>query len=281
MKLQSSERVERRATAVITICASIVIAWLAACAGPGNEPEPGTSSREDLPVVDDQGPFDPSEAVDDEDGQVIEELGSNAPQDQEAFADEPDPDQTSTQLAQAPKSADEAGANGKTSQEDDSNHEQTRSEQNNSTGEDEAGQADVPGDLQNAEEGEPQATGSQEVAAASTEDPSPEGETIATEREIAELRQAREQALDQADQASGDDRERKTELAFNPTPDPIEFGDERIPTFVDIALEALLVLVLAAGLTSFVRLGAHFPRTSMLAGALLLGAGIYIALQVG
>jgi hypothetical protein len=70
-----------------------ILAVLSLCACPllGHEEEPlpeGAELSEDrIPVVDDTGPFDPSEAVDDDDGDVVL-AATDDPTDASAFADE-------------------------------------------------------------------------------------------------------------------------------------------------------------------------------------------------
>ena len=95
--------------------AGLTLALCASCPGLGFEEEPfegsPTASSDRLPVVDDVGPFDPSEAVDDDDGAVVL-ADTDDPTDSAAFSETDAEGEVKTEGAENERSDGELGAEG-------------------------------------------------------------------------------------------------------------------------------------------------------------------------
>lgn len=239
------------------------IALVAACIGPTAEERPG-GSHPNLPVVDDVGPFDPSEAVDDDDEELAPFDVDKDPSDDEAFADEPEPDEPDRNEAQDAGAlpADTAEA---PSPEGRASAPSSAASPENPT---EAAPPEVVGDA-----GENERAKDGEL--------SPPGESIATPEQAQRLVESRERELARSEQDGRDDDEVKVEIARNPPAEPIPRGKGMAWTLLDYVFETLLVVLAAAALTFIPWIARRHPRwIAGLALALALVAG-FMWSQVG
>ncbi len=195
--------------AALALCCSCPIL------GSDEEPPAGapSASMDRVPVVDDVGPFDPSEAVDDDDGPVVL-AGKDDPTDQDAFEED------------ATEAADAA--------------------------ENERG------------DGEPGAP----------------GEDVAQPAEVAARERERKRDLERAEEAGGDEDERKAELGHNPPPEPATESEPAWLRPLELALETLIVACVAALLSAAIVFARSHPRL-VTAAAIGAAAAWFLSSQVG
>lgn len=211
--------------------------------GAGEEPPSrDAEGQEELPVVDDTGPFDPAEAVDDDDAPVVAVGTEKDPTDQDPFVDEPRPD--------------EGRADGESPAEERAEDEPE--------GRAAAHAADEP-TRTGTEPGENE----RERA-----DERPAGERVASPQEVRELEEARTRKLEEIARADGDDEEAKAELARNPPPEPLPEPDPIERAALAWVMEGLVLALVAGVLTALWRFARHYPKTVgavALAGVALVG----------
>jgi hypothetical protein len=197
------------------------LCWACPILGHDEEPlAPGPVESEDrIPVVDETGPFDPSEAVDDDDGDVVL-AGTDDPTDGSAFADE--------------TAGGEARAIEASARKDENEREKGR-------------ERDSPG---------------------------APGEPVADEAEAAAREQARKEAVERVDASGAEDDEKKVELGHNPPPEPTVESERETGKVLDVALETLLVAIVAALLSGALVFARSHPRSVLvgLVGLCLVAA---------
>jgi len=194
------------AAALAALCASCP------ALGPGEETFEGapTESSDRIPVVDDIGPFDPREAVDDDDGNA-------------ALADQDDPNDGS------------AFAN-----------------------------VDAHGRPAAGREGAENERTSDEL--------DDEREPVAEPAQVAARAEERAQEVEAVDDAgAGDEDQRKAALARNPAPEPRVDSEGLWGRAADMALETLLVALVAALFSAAIVFARSHVKT-VAVGSILLGA---------
>jgi len=225
-----------------------VVLSLAACGLPPPEEQP---PPRELPVVDDEGPFDPREAVDDDDEEGAAALRFNKREiDRDPFEGTEPPEES------VRGEDDGQGAASEPSRRPTGEAQST--EHDDSEKEPAAGAADDP-DFSETEE----------------------GERVASPEEVDRLSASRQARMEEIDENSSDDDADKVSLASNPPAEDPGVGESMQWTLTDVALEGLLVgiaaLVVAAAWTFI-----HF--TSKLAALLLLVLvclGLFLSTQFG
>jgi hypothetical protein len=203
------------------------LCWACPILGHDEEPlAPGPVESEDrIPVVDEAGPFDPSEAVDDDDGDVVL-ADTDDPTDASAFADEEGGGEVRAIEASAEKAE---------------RTEEAENERRPGGGRDEPG---AP------------------------------GEPVADEAEAAAREQDRKEAVERVDASGAEDDEKKVELGHNPPPEPTVESERETGKVLDVALETLLVAIVAALLSGALVFARSHPRSVLvgLVGACLVAA---------
>ena len=243
-------------------------------------------AQEELPVVDDTGPFDPAEAVDDDDAPVVELGTEDDPTDQDPFVDEPKPNegradgQSPEEERREAEPVTSAGADAR----DDANDPVAREEPR-----DEAAGRDE--DQRGAEAAEKPPAGTGPTAEHADDEPTrtgtepgenereqaaerPDDEHVASPAEVRELEAARSKRLEDLARAGREDDDAKAELASNPPPEPLPEPDPIERAALAWVMEGLLLAAVAGVLTALWRLARHYPKTVgvvTLTGVALIG----------
>jgi hypothetical protein len=217
----------------------LAAAWLAGgCSLFGRAEEAGP--LEQLPVVADDQPFDPAQAVDDDDDLERPWRGRTA-QDQDAFA-AADRDARTGRDATARRSdaADAAEAS--------------------------------------ARSGDRGDTADSARAAAKVAAKRPPDEHVPSPQEVEALRAGRRREVSAADSAPDGDAAAKARVARNPPAEPLGQAKPTAWTVRDYALEGVLLAVLAAGVTMLIALARRAPKTSLAIALAIVAfiAGVFV-----
>lgn len=234
-----------------------------------------TESPKDLPVVDDRGPFDPREAVDDDDQAGAEQLLTK----EDAIDEPPFADSEPAKESAHPDPSDEGDP-------------AAAPEEEPSTGGADAaanGSAppaeEKPADEKPAEEpAAPEKTAGEEKREPPPEpdfENQPEGEHVASPEEVAKLVEERRERMEEIRESSPDDAKAKVELARNPPPEDPGEGEPMVWTLADVFLESLLVAAASAAIAAAWTFGHRFPKTSLAALVLLVVLAVWVVTQLG
>ena len=249
------------------------------------EPLPGAGS-DNLPVVDDVGPFDPAEAVDDDDEALVELGQADDTTDQDPYADEPTPAEDPANQGGGQDEQDRGAPDARRADASREGDGEPRARAAAAHERDAAGQPvdEGAGEPPRARADEDEAIGSvgpvdpaENERAQGKEAEALEGEDVAGPREVAALEERRRLAHEQAQ--AGDDRAAKAELASNPPAEEPGELESTAWTLVDLLAEGLLVGLLAGGVTLLVLFSRSHPRIVGAVALALLLAGAYLWMQ--
>ena len=234
-------------------CAAMLLALsTSGCALFGaTEEEP--TELEELPVVADDRPFDPSQAVDDDDD--LEPWKTTDAQDADAFAGSNSKvtNRAGRDSKETPASgARDRGTAAASAKADHSKADRSKADRSKAgapkadtskAGKDSAPGARVPGD-----------------------------EHVAGPREVEQKEQRRRDQFSRIDRERSDDGNAKAEFAANPPAEEVGKSKSTAWTLLDYSLEGTLLLIGASGITALIALARRFPRTVVVAVAFGLAA---------
>lgn len=204
----------------------------ASCPLLGSEEEPfegEPASADRVPVVDDVGPFDPSEAVDDDDGAVVL-ADTDDPTDGAAFAEKAPEESRASEAAAGTEAVEQAAPV-------------------------EAAQTQAEGT-----EGEKTEGAENELADGESQEPGAPGEAVAAPAEVEAREEERRQEVEQAENGPGDEDEKKAEIADNPPPEPLRESEGLPNEALDFVLETLVIAAGAALISAAVVFARTHPR---------------------
>lgn len=268
-----------------TLMAAAILAMAGCRVWPfGRAAEPIETVQE-LDVVDDEGPFDPSEAVDDDDELGSDVLdGDREPSDTEAFADADGAEDAARRDARSFATASaEATGRQHTSQQPAVRVSDSAPETREAAATPPPSREHTPAPSDAREKRAPAAVDDVEPAEAvdapvATPKELPDGEHIATEQEIEALLARRDRRLTDLLDAGVPTDEAKALAARNPPSEPLPPSRPVAWQLLDFAGEGLLLLAVAVVLSTILSLARAFPRTAitLVLLPLLAGAGILL-----